>query len=72
MNNSNNQFNTDYRPKYARIYNFTQVDFFISKGIQPINPHIKNYHPKTNKEFYIFERNEQLEPIFQEWINRNH
>lgn len=64
--------NITTRPKFIRIYNFKQVDFFISKGIKPINPHIRNYHPKTKKEFYLFERNDKLEPIFQEWISKIH
>lgn len=45
------------------IYDLNQANFYISKGVKPVEIGI---HDKTKKTFVVFKR-EELTPIFYEW-----
>ena len=52
------------REKYLYCYNFEQAKFFKNNGIPVIDFGI---NPANKRTFFVFERNEQLEILFQEW-----
>jgi len=47
------------------IYNFRQNKFFIEKGLSPIDCGVG----KKGDPYLIFERDENAEGVFQDWIN---
>lgn len=48
-------------------YDTVQRKYFLEKGFKDC---VKGLHPKTLKPFWIFERNEQFDKYFEEWLSR--
>ena len=52
---------------YFFIYNVKQANFFLHKGLLPVNIGLG----ARNEVFLKFVRNPESEEIFYEWVNRN-
>lgn len=52
--------------KYFYIYNVKQAQFFLQNGLMPVDVGIG-----TEKDVFVkFDRDEQAESIFSQWVNR--
>lgn len=50
-------------------YNLKQKNFFEKKGEHNL---IYGLHPKTYKQFWVYERNEHLNKLLKEWDDISH
>ena len=48
-------------------YDTTQKRFFEKNGLRDL---IYGLHPKTLKPFWVYERNDQFNIVFQQWRER--
>ena len=48
-------------------YDKTQKKYFESKGLKSL---IYGLHPKTMKTFWVFERTDYFNKVFEEWLSR--
>ena len=53
--------------KYYYCYSHPQKDFLITSGMRYV---MKGIHPDTNKRFWVFERDKQLDELLTEWQSR--
>lgn len=53
--------------QYYYCYSHPQKDFLITNGLRYV---IKGIHPDTNKRYWVFEKNDNLEKFLLEWQSR--
>lgn len=55
--------------KYYYCYSYNQKKFLIDNGEYSI---VKGIHPTTHKQYWVFERNDNLDRLLTEWqLNKN-
>lgn len=52
--------------KYYYCYSHPQKDFLITNGLMYV---IKGIHPDTQKRYWVFERNDELNSLLTKWTN---
>lgn len=45
-------------------YSYPQKDYLITNGLYCV---VKGIHPKTNKKYWVFERNDKLDNLLNKW-----
>lgn len=55
--------------EFYYCYSYPLKYFLISGGEFSI---VSGIHPKTNKKYWVFEKNEKLDRLLTEWQSRKH
>ena len=55
--------------KYFYCYSYPLKEFLIANGQASI---VAGIHPSTNKKYWVFNSNEQLNNLLTEWKSRKH
>lgn len=50
--------------KYYYCYSYNQKNYLIRNGEYVI---VKGIHPDTNKRYWVFERNDNLDKLLTQW-----
>lgn len=55
--------------KYYYCYSWPQKQYLRKNNEEPI---VNGLHPKTQKKYWVFERNENLDRLLNEWQSRKY